>query len=214
MLLFSGQVVSDSLWPHGLIARQASLSFTISQNLLKVMSIELVMPSSHLILCCSLLLLPSIFPNIRVFSNESALWIRWPEYWNFSFSFSISPSSEYSRLISLRVDWFDLLASKFLYLETFGLYLNLHKGFPSSVGKESTCNAGGPVSIPGLGRSSGEGKGYPLQYSGLKNFTDCIVHGVTKSGTWLNDFHLISIIFKNNKQKYVVCASYSCYLNC
>ena len=202
MLLFSGQVMSDSLGPHGLIAHQASLSFTISQKLLKVMSIKLVMPSSHLILC-SLLLLPSIFPSIRVFSNESALWIRWPEYWNFNFSFSISPSSEYSGLISLRVDWFDLLASKFLYLETFGLYLNLHKGFLSSVGKESTCSAGGPISIPGLGRSSGEGKGYPLQYSGLKNFMDCIVHGVTKSRTWLNDFHLISIIFKNNKHNYV-----------
>jgi len=71
-------------------------------------SIELVMPSSHLVLCCPLLLLPSIFPSIRVFSNESALCIRWPKYW--SFSFSISPSNEYSGLISFRIDWFDLLA--------------------------------------------------------------------------------------------------------
>ena len=102
-----------------------------------------------------------------------------------------------------------------LYLETFGLYLNLHKVFPdSSVGKESTCNAGGPISIPRLGRSSGEGKAYPLQYSDLENFMDCIVHGVVQSRTSLNDFHLISIIFRNNKQKYVVCASYSCYLHC
>ena len=86
---------------------QASLSFTISQSLLKLMSIELVMPSNHLILCC-LFLLPSIFPSIRVFSNELALPIRWPKYW--SFSFSISPFNEYSGLISFRVDWFNLLA--------------------------------------------------------------------------------------------------------
>ena len=89
-------------------ALQASLSFTISQSLLKLMSIESVMPSNHLILCHLLLLLPSIFPSIRVFSNESALHIRWPKYW--SFSFSISPSNEYSGLISFRMDWFDLLA--------------------------------------------------------------------------------------------------------
>ena len=88
-------------------ARQASLSFTISRSLLKLMSIELVMPSYHLILCHPLLLLPSIFPSIRVFSNESALRIRWPKYW--SFSFSISPSNEYSGLVSFRIDWFDLL---------------------------------------------------------------------------------------------------------
>ena len=83
-------------------AHQASLSFTISQSSLKLMSIESVMPSNHLILCHPLLLLPSIFPSIRVFSSESALSIRWPEYWNFSFS--ISPSSEYSGLISFRID--------------------------------------------------------------------------------------------------------------
>ena len=87
-------------------ARQASLSFTISRSLLKLMSIELVMPSNHLILCHPLLLLPSIFPGIRVFSSESALRIRWPKFWNFSFS--ISPSNEYSGLISFRIDWFDL----------------------------------------------------------------------------------------------------------
>ena len=83
-------------------ACQASLSFTISQSLLKLMSIESVMPSNHLILCCPLLL-PSIFPRIWVFSNESALHIRWPKYW--SFSFSISPSNEYSGLISFVIDW-------------------------------------------------------------------------------------------------------------
>ena len=87
---------------------QASLSFIISQSLLKVTSIESVMPSNHLVLCSPLLLLPSIFPSIRVFSSESTLCIRWPKYW--SFSFSISPSSEYLGLISFRNHWFDLLA--------------------------------------------------------------------------------------------------------
>ena len=89
------------------VAHQDSLSFTISWSLLKPMSVESVMPSTHLILY-SCLLLPSIFPSIRVFSNESALRIRWPKYW--SFSFSISPSNAYSGLISFRIDWFDLLA--------------------------------------------------------------------------------------------------------
>ena len=89
-------------------ARQASLSITNSQGLLKCMYIEEVMPSNHLILCHPLLLLPSIVPRIRVFSNESVLLIRWPKYW--SFSFSISPSNEYSGLISFRMDWLDLLA--------------------------------------------------------------------------------------------------------
>ena len=89
-------------------ASQASLSITNSQSLLKLMSIESVMPSNHLILCHPLLLLPSIFPSIKIFSNESVLPIRWPKYW--SFSFSISPSNEYSGLISFRMDWLDLLA--------------------------------------------------------------------------------------------------------
>ena len=92
--------------PMDCVAHQASLSFTISWSLLKLMCIELVMPSNHLILCCPLLLLPSIFPSIRVFSNESALGIRWPKYW--SYSFIITPSSEYSGLIFFRIDWFDL----------------------------------------------------------------------------------------------------------
>ena len=91
-------------------ACQAPLSFTNSQSLLKFMSTELVMLSNYLILCGPLLLLPSIFPTIGVFSNESALLIRWPKYW--SFSFSISPSNEYSGLISFRIDWFDLLAAQ------------------------------------------------------------------------------------------------------
>ena len=89
-------------------ARQASLSITNSQSLLKLTSIELVISSNHLVLCRPFLLPPSIFPSIRVFSNEPVLCIRWPEYW--SFSFSISPSNEYSGLISFRVNWLDLLA--------------------------------------------------------------------------------------------------------
>ena len=109
MVQFSCSVVSNSLRPHALQhARQASLSITNSQSLLKLMPIELVMPSNHLILCRPLLLPPSIFPSIRVFSKDSALHIRWPKYW--SFSFNISPSNEYSGLILFRMDCLDLLA--------------------------------------------------------------------------------------------------------
>ena len=97
----------DSLQPHGLAACQAFLSITNSRNLLKLMSIKLVMPSKHLILC-HLLLLPSIFPSTRNFSKELVLRIRWPKYW--SFSFSISLSNEYSGLTSFRIDWLDFLA--------------------------------------------------------------------------------------------------------
>ena len=106
LVQFSCSVVSNPLRPHGL-QRQASLSITNSQSLLKFMSIESVMLSNNLILCHPLLLLPSIFPTIRVFSNESVLSIRWPKYW--SFSFSISPSNEYSGLMSFKIDWLDLL---------------------------------------------------------------------------------------------------------
>ena len=103
---FSCSVVSSCAAPWTAVC-QASLSFTNSWSLLKLMSFESMMPSNHLILCHPLLFLPSIFPNIRVFSNNSALDIRWPKYW--SFSFNISPSNEYSELISLRIDWVDLL---------------------------------------------------------------------------------------------------------
>ena len=106
--MLSRPVMSDSLEPHGLQAHQASLSFTIFQSLLKFMSIKLVMPSNHLVLCRPLLLLPPIPPSIRVFSRESALRIRQPKYW--SFSFSICPCIEYSGLISFRMDWLDLFA--------------------------------------------------------------------------------------------------------
>ena len=113
----SGMYISQSVQLHSRVRLfatpwtaiyQASLSITNSRSLLKLMSIESLMPSNHLILCHPLFLLPSIFPSIRIFSNESVLRIRWPKYW--SFSFSISPSSEYPGLISFRMDWLDLLS--------------------------------------------------------------------------------------------------------
>ena len=106
-------------------ACQASLSITNSQSLLKLMSIELVMPSNHLIFCHSLLLSPSIFPSIRVFSNESVLCIRWPKYW--SFSFNIRPSNEHPGLISFRMDWLDLLAVTGTWKEGTTLFILLFK---------------------------------------------------------------------------------------
>ena len=105
---FSHSVVSNSLQPHEFTAHQASLSITNSRSSPKLTCIESVMPSSHLILCHPLLLLPPIPPSIRVFSNESILHMRWPKYW--SFSLSISPSNEHPGLISFRMDWLDLLA--------------------------------------------------------------------------------------------------------
>ena len=108
MKLCSIQSLSHSLGPPWTAAHQASLSITNSRSLLKIMCITSVMPSNHLILCCPLILLPSIFPSIRVFSNESVLHIRWPKYWNFSFS--SSPSNEHPGLIYFRMNWLDLLA--------------------------------------------------------------------------------------------------------
>ena len=105
---FSRSVMSDSSRPHELQHTQASLSITISQSSLKLTSTELVMPSNHLILCRPLLLLPPILPSVRLFSNESTLHMRWPEYW--SFSFSIIPSKEHPGLVSFKMDWLDLLA--------------------------------------------------------------------------------------------------------
>ena len=105
LLLFSPKVVSDSLWPQGLHQARLLCPLLCPQSLLKFMSIESVMPSSHFVLCHSLLL-PSVFPSIRVFSKESVLRIRWSKYW----SFNISPSNEYSEVISFRIYWCDLLA--------------------------------------------------------------------------------------------------------
>ena len=106
-LQFSCSFMSNSLWPHGLQHTRLPCP-SLTPVSIKLMSIEMVMPSNHLILCHPLLLLPSIFPITRVFSNESALHITWPKYW--SFSFNISPSNEHSGLISFRMDWLDLLA--------------------------------------------------------------------------------------------------------
>ena len=140
------------------------------------MSIKSVTPSDHLILCLPLLLLPLIFPSIRVFSNELALPIRSPKYW--SFRFSTSPSTEYSGLISFRIDWFDLLAAGLpLWLSWKRIHLQWGR--------------------PAFGRSPGEGKGYPLQYSGLENSIDCIVDGVAKSWTWQSNFHFVQGTLKS-----------------
>ena len=130
---FSCSVVSNSFRPYA--AHLACLSITSSRSLLKLMSIELVMPSNHLILCHPLLLLPSIFPSIRGFSNESVLRIRWPEYW--SFSFSISPSNEYSGLSSFRMGWLGFLACyvTFSHLQ----YLN--------VSRQISCGRQGSIVI-------------------------------------------------------------------
>ena len=118
---FSRSVMSDSFETPWIAARQASLSITNSRSSLRLTSIESVMPSSHLILCRPLLLLPAITPSIRVFSNESTLLMRWPKYW--SFSFSIIPSKEIPGLISFRMDWLDLLALKSLLIPKPKFYL-------------------------------------------------------------------------------------------
>ena len=116
--------MSDSLWPQ---VHQASLSFIISWSVLKLMSIESMMPSNHLIICHPLILLPSIFLSIRVFSKELALGIRWPKYW--SFSFSISLFNEYLGLIFFRIDWFDLLLSKGLSSVFSNTTIRKHQSF-------------------------------------------------------------------------------------
>ena len=126
MLLFSHLVVSNSLQIHGLLVHQPSLSFTISQSLLGLIFIESMMPSNHLILCCPLLL-PSIFPSIGVFSNESAPHIWWPKYW--AFSFSISPSNEYLGLISFRMAGWISLQSKGLSRVFSNMIVQNHQFF-------------------------------------------------------------------------------------
>ena len=109
LLLFSQSALSDSLQPHGLQHTRLPCHLPISRSLLKLLSIESVMPSNHLMLCHPVLL-PSVFPSIRVFSNEPMLCIKWPKHW--TFSFNISPSNEYSGLISFRIDWLDLCRSR------------------------------------------------------------------------------------------------------
>ena len=147
-------------------AHQAHLSFTISQNVLKFTSIESVMPSNHLILCCPLLLLPSIFPSIRVFANESVLHIRWPKYW--SFSFSISPSSEYSGLISFRMDCLDLLSVQ----GTLKSLLQNHSSQSSILWRSANSGCVREADAFEWILSSREGSGKLLQYCYLENPTD------------------------------------------
>ena len=119
-------------------AYQASLSITNSRSLLKLMSIESVMPSNHLILCCPLLLLPLIFPSFRVFSKESVLQIRWLKYW--SFSFSVSPSNEYSGLISFRIDWLDLLVVQGILKSFSKNTVQKHQFFSAQLSLWSHCH--------------------------------------------------------------------------
>ena len=179
-------VMSDSVTPWT-AARQASLSITNSRSLLTLMSIESVMPSNHLILCRPLLLLPCIFPSIRVFSNESVLRIRWPKYW--SFSFSISPSNEYLGLISFRMDWLDPLAvqgtlkhllqhhsSKASILQHFVFFIVQLSHPYVTTGKTKALTFVGKVMSLLFNMLSrlitGEGNGTPLQYSCLENPMD------------------------------------------
>ena len=177
----SHSVVPNSLQPHGLQHTRLPCPITNSWNLLKLMSIELVMPSNHLILHRPLLLLPSVFPSIMVSSNESVLRIRWPKYW--SFSFSISPSNEYSGLISFRVDWLYLLAVQ-------GTLKSLlqHHSSKASILQHSA------FFIVQLLSCIGEGNSNPLQCSCLENPRDRgawwgAVYGVAQSRTrlkWLS----------------------------
>ena len=167
-------------------ARQASLCITNSRSLLKFMSTESMMSSNHLILCRPLLP-PSIFPSIRIFCNESVLFMRWPKYW--SFSFSISSSNEYSGLISFWIDWFDLFAAQVLILlNSWIFFLGVVYLIDSGLGKLIFIKMGFPCgsvlkNLPAIqetretlglipGRSPERGYGNPLQYSCLGNFMD------------------------------------------
>ena len=134
---FSHSVVSDSATPW-IAARQASLSITSSRSLPKLMSIKSVIPSSHLILCRPLLLLPPISPSIRVFSNESTLCMRWPKYW--SFSFSISPSNEHPGLNSFRMDWLDLLAVQGTLKSLLNTTVQKHQFFGAQLSSQSNSH--------------------------------------------------------------------------
>ena len=167
------------------------------------------MPSSHLILCCPLLPLPTIPPSIRVFSNESTLCMRWSKYW--SFSFSIIPCKEIPGLISFRMYWLDLLAvqgtlKSLLQHQNQKASICQCSGFPSgSDNKESVCNAGNPGLIPGLGRSPGEGNSYPIQYSCLGKTID---GGQNSAGSLLYGPSLTSV---HNYWKTRSCISFVAY---
>ena len=198
--MFSCSVVSDSATPWT-AACQASLSITKCRSLLKLVSIESMMPSNQVILCCPLLLPPSIFPSIRVFSNKSALHIRWPKYW----SFSISPSNEYSGLISLRMDWLDLLPvqgtlKSFLQHHSSKASVLQHSAFfvvqlshpYMTTGKTVTLTRwtflGKVMSLLFIMLSRREGNGNPLQCSCLENPRDggpqwAAIYGVAQNQT-------------------------------
>ena len=192
-MLFSSVQLLSCVWLFATpwtAACQASLSITNSQSLLKLMCIKSVMPSNHLILCCPLLFLPSIFPSIRVFCNKSVLHIRWPKNW--SFSFNISPSNEYSGLISFRIDWLDLLAvqgtlksllqhhsskaSVLWFLACFMVQLSHpYMTTGKTIALTIRTFVGKVVSLLSNMLSRlviGEGNGTPLQYSCLENPMD------------------------------------------
>ena len=162
------------------------------------MSIKLAMPSNHLILCCPFSFCLQSFPATGSFP-KCWLHIRWPKYWNFSFSFVISPSNEHSGLSPFRIDWFDFFAvhgalKHLLQHHNLKASILWHSSFPGgSDGRESACNVGDPGLIPGSGRSPGEGNGSPFPYSCLENSMDrgawwATVQGAAKSGTWLSDY--------------------------
>ena len=190
-------------------ACQASLSNTNSRSLPKPMSIELVMPSNHLILCCPLLLLPSIFSSIRVFSNESVLCIRWPKYW--SFSFSISPSNEYSGLISFRIDWFDLHAIQ----ETLNSLLQ-HRSSKASILQHSAffmVQLLNPYMTPGkiidLTRQTFVGKVISLLFNILSGLV--IAFLPRSKHLLISPLHLPSAVILESKKKKKLCHGFHCF---
>ena len=203
--------MSESLRPHGLtVACQASLSFTISQSLLRLTSIESMMPSSHPIFCHSLFLLPSVFPSIRVFSYESTLCSRWPKYW--SFSFSISPSSEYSGLISFRIDWFALLAVQGILKSP----LQHHSNKASIL----QCSAFFLVQLSQLYMTTGKtialtrqifvSKVISLLFNTLSRFVIGSLQGASVLISWLQ--LLYTVILEPKKIKSVAASTFSFYL--
>ena len=186
-------------------AHQASLSITNFQSLLKLMSIESVMPSSHLILFCPLLLPPSIFSSIRVFSNESVLCIRWPKYW--SFSFSISPSSEYSGLISFRTDWFDFLVVHGTLKSLLQHQLKSINSLALSLLYGSTLTSIHDYWTTALTRQSFVGKVMSLLFNMLSRLViPFLPRSKNLSNSWLQSLSVVIL-----EPKKIVCHCFQCF---